>query len=118
VTITDFMALVLAVLAMLRVWFLGSIFQRQRAYYEALDNWRGKLMSCVLCLSFHATLLLTLGLVVPAILLPAPWSLLPQIPLYALAATTVVYWLWQLERRYLHTPVEVPDRISPNSDEP
>ena len=49
--ILDFVALVFATLAIHRAWFIGSIFQKKRAYYESLDDWWSKLLGCALCLS-------------------------------------------------------------------
>jgi hypothetical protein len=88
-----FLALILAVDALVTAWFYGSIFEKKVEYFEKRGGFWGELMTCPLCLSFHIAFWLTILFVVPSLFLPAPWNKVITLPLYSLAATDVVHWL-------------------------
>jgi len=88
----DLVALPLATRTVLFGWFQeGGLFAKQYAYMEARGGKLGKLFTCPYCLGLHVCAALMLLFVLPAALLAEPWGLLPRIPLYTLALTTVVH---------------------------
>lgn len=52
-----------------------------------VPNFVGALLSCSFCFSYHAPFWLGLLFWAPSLWLPAPWSAILKLPLYALAAT-------------------------------
>lgn len=55
-TFTELLICILAVFAVMRTWFTGSIFATPRARFQTQDDWFAKLMLCPICLSVHAGL--------------------------------------------------------------
>lgn len=86
----------LVVLAMLRAWFMGSIFEYRRSYYQARGGLLGELLSCPLCLSYHAAFWCeTLFFVPVKVYAHEWWSLAISLPVvFAAAAVAQTIWFW------------------------
>lgn len=82
----DIVALALATIAVMNVWFKGSIFTNWRGYYEAKGGRLGELLGCPLCLSVHVAFILAGTTILPALFLPNPWDQVVKLPLYVWAA--------------------------------
>lgn len=82
----DCMALSLATIAVLNVWFKGSIFAGWRAYFEARSGRLGELLGCPLCLSPHVAWAMAWCFIVPAHLTSEPCGVLLRLPVYVWAA--------------------------------
>lgn len=92
----DTFLLAAATTAVLRFWFLGSVFEVWREYAKAQallpgwSGWFGKLKTCALCLSLHVSSLLALLFILPGIWLPEALSATLKVPLVVLASTALV----------------------------
>lgn len=93
-TILDFLAVAPAVNAIVTAWLFGSLFDKPRSYFEARPTtFFGKLMTCPLCLPYHVAFWTLVCMWLPAQLLPAHWDMIPRVPLYAFAFTTLVHYM-------------------------
>lgn len=92
----DALLLAAATTAVLRFWFLGSVFEVWREYAKAQallpgwSGWCGKLKTCALCLSFHVSFWLAVLFLLPGVWLSAPLAAMLKLPLVVLAAAALV----------------------------
>jgi hypothetical protein len=84
----------LAVVALLRAWFMGSIFSHWRSYMEVRKGLLGELLGCPLCLSYHVAFWLELLCVVPLKLMYGPWSCVLLTPIVVMAAAGLGQSIW------------------------
>lgn len=97
-SILDFAVLVFASLAIVRVWFKGSIFAGARASLEAWEprtwfgEWARGLLQCAFCFSYWSPIPL-LALFAASLLVSEPWTTIIKLPIYSLAITSIIYTL-------------------------
>lgn len=84
------------------VWLAGRIFDKPRAYAEALEGFFGKLLTCGYCLSFW---------VVPAIF--TLWAVGLEVVVYYLATLRFATLLWS----FAETPLEEDLFVGTNTEE-
>jgi hypothetical protein len=88
------MLLSFVVIAVLRAWFMGSIFELPRSYMQARGGQLGKLLSCPLCLSYHVAFWCELLFLVPVKVYIDAWIALPLSPLVIFATAGVAQCIW------------------------
>lgn len=88
------MLLSFAVIAILRAWFMGSIFELQRSYMQARGGQLGKLLGCPLCLSYHVAFWCEILFLVPIKVYIAAWIPLAFSPLVILVTAGVAQCIW------------------------
>lgn len=84
----------LAALSIIRVWLHGSIFAEYVAKFEARNDLWGKLYTCPFCLAFYIVFILISAFFIPSRFLQYPFSELLMMPIYLLAAVSLVHILW------------------------
>jgi hypothetical protein len=82
------------VLAALRAWKLGSIFESWRSYWQVRKGWLSELLGCPLCLSYHVAFLCEIVFFVPVKVYSAAWISLILSPLIVFAAAGVAQSEW------------------------
>jgi len=82
----DCAVLSLATIAVMNVWFHGSIFDSWRGYFEARSGRLGELPGCPLCFSPYIAWTLAWCFVIPAQFLWPPWDTILRLPVYIWAA--------------------------------
>jgi len=86
--------LCLTVLAVMRAWFMGSIFGYWRSYLQARGGRLGELLNCPLCLSYHVAFWAELLFLVPLKVCVAAWLPLVLSPLIVFAAAGAAQSTW------------------------
>lgn len=84
----------LTVLAVLRAWFMGSIFEHWRSYVQVYGGRLGELLSCPLCLSYHVAFWFEVIFLVPAKAYVGSWLLIVLAPLAVFAAAGAAQSSW------------------------
>lgn len=84
----------LVVLAVMRAWFMGSIFGYWRSYFQARGGRLGELLSCPLCLSYHVAFWIELLFIAPFKIYATTWCILTLSPLVVFAAAGAAQNAW------------------------
>jgi hypothetical protein len=92
--VLESMLLGFVVLAVLRAWKMGSIFEGRRSYWQVRKGWLGELLSCPLCLSYHVAFWCEVLFFVPVKVYITAWLPLILSPLVVFAAAGIAQSEW------------------------
>jgi len=119
-SILDFVAVCLAGDAVLSAWFYGSIFEDRLDAFDKANEERptflNGLLTCQFCSSYHAPFWLLCGLLAARVFLPDPYCVLAMVPIYSLAATSVIQ-IFQGVHPYVRPFGELADREASASEQ-
>lgn len=89
----------LVVIAILRAWKMGSIFEGWRSYWQVRKGLLGELLGCPLCLSYHVAFWCEVLFFVPVKVYIGAWLLLILSPVVVFAAAGAAQSVWYKHHR-------------------
>lgn len=98
-TVLEAILLSLVVLAVLRAWKMGSIFESHRSYWQVRKGLLGELLGCPLCLSYHVALYCEVVFLIPLKIYVAAWWSIVFFPLVVFAAAAIAQTVWFAQHR-------------------